>query len=257
MIWFKRGYGWRPDLPDFRDHKYLSVSEPTKLPPMVDLRTSPHLGPVFDQLSINSCTANALVSAFDFADKVKTGANCGNVTFSRLFIYYNERLIEGKPIVDNGAYIRDGIKSIARYGVCYEGNNGNKWPYETTLVNRKPLNACYADAKYRKAIEYCRLSGLADMREFIANGYPVVFGFTVYDYFESDEMASKGVLHMPKASERAVGGHAVLAIGYNDQAHEILVQNSWGILWGMRGYFTMPYEYITNRDLSDDFWGIK
>ena len=95
------------------------------------------------------------------------------------------------------------------------------------------------------------------MRTCLAAGYPFVFGFTVYESFESQEVANTGIVKMPKRGEQALGGHAVLAVGYNDAKQTFLVRNSWGEDWGMSGYFTLPYKYLSNRNLSDDFWTIR
>jgi C1A family cysteine protease len=84
-----------------------------------------------------------------------------------------------------------------------------------------------------------------------------VFGFSVYESFESATVAKSGVLNMPKPGERQVGGHAVCAVGYDDAAKRVLVRNSWGPAWGKKGYFTMPYDYVANRNLSDDFWTVR
>ena len=95
------------------------------------------------------------------------------------------------------------------------------------------------------------------MKACLASGYPFVFGFTVYESFESPQVAKTGVAALPGPSEAVVGGHAVLAVGYDDAQHSFLVRNSWGDGWGMKGYFTMPYAYLTQSDLSSDFWTIR
>ena len=62
---------------------------------------------------------------------------------------------------------------------------------------------------------------------------------------------------MPGPSERSLGGHAVVAAGYDDALQTFLVRNSWGPGWGLGGYFKIPYAYLENRNLSDDFWTIR
>jgi C1A family cysteine protease len=91
----------------------------------------------------------------------------------------------------------------------------------------------------------------------LAEGHPVVFGFSVYDSFESDQVAKDGVVPMPQKGEELLGGHAVLAVGYDDGSKMFIVRNSWGPKWGREGYCMMPYEYLTNTDLADDFWVIQ
>jgi C1A family cysteine protease len=241
--------GWIPDLPDHRDFLFAAIRQaPAKLPKAVDL--SPVMSPVEDQGQLGSCTANALAGALEFLE-LKAGRPL--VDFSRLFIYYNERALEHSIGVDAGAMLRDGIKVLATQGACAE----KKWPYDIAKFTKKPSAACYRDASRHTTKTYHRLVSLGEMRACLAEGYPFVFGFSVYEGFESARVAKTGVLELPKASERQLGGHAVCAVGYDDKAKRIIVRNSWGTGWGMEGYFTMPYDYVSNRDLSDDFWTLR
>ena len=95
------------------------------------------------------------------------------------------------------------------------------------------------------------------MRECLAEGYPFVFGFSVYEAFESEEVAKTGRLNLPQRGEKQLGGHAVMAVGYDDGEQRALIRNSWGTDWGMKGYFTIPYDYISNDNLADDFWTLR
>ena len=245
----KFSYGWKPDLPDHRDVLYGAVRPvPAKLPEKVDLR--PLCSAVEDQGNLNSCSGNALAGALEFLEN-KDKLRCVNL--SRLFIYYNERAMEHSVQSDDGAYIRDGIKTLVKQGVCHE----SKWPYKESQLKAKPDAACYQQALQHQVTKYARLHTVDEMRACLADGYPFVFGFTVYENFESDDMAKTGVLTMPAPKERSTGGHAVLAVGYDDAQKRVTVRNSWGPKWGMNGYFTMPYEYLASRDLSDDFWTIR
>jgi C1A family cysteine protease len=242
-------YGWKPDLPDARDYPYKAV-RPTaaKLPTKVDLR--PSASPIEDQGSLGSCTANALAGAMEFL-MVKGGQPYTDL--SRLFVYYYERQMEGTVAYDSGAQLRTGIKVLAKQGACAE----SLWPYRTGKFQDKPPAACSKDAADRQITGYFRLSTLSDMRTCLADGYPFVFGFTVYDAFESAQVAKSGVLNLPKKGEAVVGGHAVLAVGYDDAKKRLLVRNSWGTGWGQKGHFTMPYAYASNTNLADDFWTIR
>ncbi len=242
-------YGWLPDIPDYRDHLYGAVRKiPAKLPVKVDLR--PWCSPVEDQQDLGSCTANALAGALEFLMRKD------NVTFadmSRLFIYYNERVIEHTVKTDAGAMIRDGIKTLAKQGACTEKN----WPYDIARFAAKPPKACYTEALDYQILSYARINTLDEMRACLAAGYPFVFGFSVYEGFESQQVARTGVVDMPGPGERMLGGHAVVAVGYDDAARRVIVRNSWGTGWGKKGYFTMPYDYVADRNLSDDFWTIR
>jgi C1A family cysteine protease len=245
----KAAYGWLPDLPDNRDHMYGAVRKiPAKLPAQIDLR--PGCSTVEDQGDLGSCTANALAGALEFLmrkDKARF------FDMSRLFIYYNERVVENSVRTDSGAMIRDGIKTLVKQGACTEKN----WPYNIAKFAAKPPKACYTEALNYQILSYARINTLDEMRACLADGFPVVFGFSVYDGFESQQVAKTGVVNLPQKGEKMLGGHAVLAVGYDDTAKRLIVRNSWGPAWGMKGYFTMPYGYVTDRNLSDDFWTIR
>ena len=241
--------GWIPDFPDQRDFLYAALRPSgVRLPKTVDLRSG--MSPVEDQGQLGSCTGNALAGALEFLE-LKNGQPL--VDLSRLFIYYNERTIEHTVSSDSGAMLRDGIKTLVTQGVCPE----KKWPYVMSAFAKKPAAACYAAAKKHTIQTYHRIVSLGEMRACLAEGYPFVFGFSVYESFESAAVAKTGVVKMPKSGERQLGGHAVCAVGYADKDKRVLVRNSWGPAWGQKGYFTMPYDYVASRDLSDDFWTIR
>ena len=243
-------YGWLPDLPDHRDLYYSAVAPRLVSPPAkVDLRSK--CSPVEDQGQLGSCTANALVGALEFLE-IKDGAPFANL--SRLFVYYNERMIEGTVNQDSGAFIRDGIKSLAKLGVCTEA----EWPYKINKFTKKPTTACYRSAKKHRILSYHRISTVDEMRSCLAEGFPFVFGFTVYEAFESAAVAKSGVLNMPGPKEKVMGGHAVMGVGYDNAAGRFIIRNSWGTDWGQKGYFTMPYDYLSpDKNLADDFWTVR
>lgn len=244
-------YGWLPDLPDHRDHLYAApVANLRALPAKSDLR--PQCPAVYDQGQLGSCTANAIAGAVEF-DLMKEHAKEIFVP-SRLFIYYNERVMEGTVNSDSGAMIRDGIKSVAKQGDAPETD----WPYDIAKFADKPPKPVYTEAKQHRAVQYQRLvQDLNQMKGCLASKFPFVFGFTVYQSFESPEVAKTGQVPMPMSNEPELGGHAVLAVGYDDAEQRFIVRNSWGAKWGMAGYFTMPYAYLTQSSLSDDFWTIR
>jgi C1A family cysteine protease len=243
-------YGWVPDLPDQRDHTYAVAARLVQsLPESVDLRDQ--CPDVYDQGELGSCTGNAIAAALEF-DRLKQ--NLDDFTPSRLFIYYNERVLEGTVDSDSGAQIRDGIKSVAQQGDCPE----SEWPYDISKFADAPPQSCYDDAMQYKAVQYQSVSqNLADMQGCLASGYPFVYGFTVYESFESDAVAQTGDMPMPKSDEQVIGGHAVLAVGYDNQDRVFIVRNSWGEGWGDAGYFYMPYAYLLDDNLADDLWTIR
>jgi len=243
-------YGWVPDLPDQRDHLYAAPVEMLAvLPARVDLR--PKCPAVYDQGQLGSCTANATAAAIEF-DRMKQ--QLPDFTPSRLFIYYNERVIEHTVGFDSGAQIRDGIKSVARQGDCPE----TEWPYVIARFKTKPPVGCYAAALKYRVVLYQRLTPLLNqLKGCLVSGYPFVFGFTVYESFESAGVARTGHASLPGAGERAIGGHAVMGVGYDDDKQWFLIRNSWGARWGMKGYFTLPYAYVTDENLATDFWTIR
>lgn len=242
-------YGWRPDLPDHRDYKFSSTLTTINLPDKIDLRTNFNIE-VYDQGNLGSCTANAIASLYRYtliANKKK------DLDPSRLFIYYNERLMEGTVKEDSGAYIRDGIKSVNKQGVCSE----KKWPYIVSKFKNKPTQASYTEAIKHTAINYARVTQtLNELKLALYNNHPVVFGFSVYESFESDIVARTGIVPMPSKNDSLLGGHAVLLMGYDNLHNGFIVRNSWGSSWGQNGYFILPYEYVTSNNLADDFWTI-
>jgi C1A family cysteine protease len=252
-------FGWVKDTPDPRDLLFSAspVLAAKPLPKSADLR--PGCPPVYDQGQVGSCTANSIAGAFEFTQKKQMLAD---FMPSRLFIYYNERLMEHTTDQDAGAQIRDGIKSVVKQGVPPE----SEWPYseDMSIVTKKPNAQAYNDALQHKVVSYHRISARTSdamlnlMKSCLADGYPFCFGFTVYSAFEGAEVANTGILKMPNLKkEDIVGGHAVLAVGYDDKKKSMLVRNSWGNKWGQKGYFWMPYAYISSKELSSDFWTVR
>jgi C1A family cysteine protease len=244
-------YGWSRDLPDARDVLYAAplMSMPKGVPTAVDLR--PKCPPIYDQGQLGSCTGNGIAAAIQF-DQMKMGKK--SFIPSRLFIYYNERVMENTVAQDAGAQIRDGIKSVATIGAPPETD----WPYDITKFSTQPPPNAYADAKQDLVSAYARVAQiLPQMQGCLAAGFPFVLGFTVYESFESAAVAKSGIVPMPKASETVVGGHCVVAVGYNDKTRTFIIRNSWGTSWGMRGYCTMPYEYLLDSHRASDFWTIR
>lgn len=241
--------GWRPDTPDHRDLRYKAphVVGGPPLPPRTDLRGS--LPPVYDQYSLGSCTAHAAAGLAQFLQK-----KLAKKVYlpSRLFIYWNARLYLGETDVDNGATLRDTMKVISQAGLPSE----SLWWYNVGKFAIKPNRQVYADGARRKVGNYLRLdnSNLDELRHCLADGFPFMFGVSVYESFMGQQPASSGVIPMPGLNESLIGGHALLAVGYDDDKGVFLFRNSWGPYWGDAGYGTIPYAYLTNFYLADDFW---
>jgi len=245
----KRKLGWKPQFPDYRDLKLtLKADDVTSLPSKVDLR---NLCPaVYDQGDLGSCTANSIAGAYEF-EKMKQKQPY--FIPSRLFIYYNERVLEGTVKTDSGAQLRDGIKTVVKQGVCPE----TEWPY-TKNFKSKPSSKCYKDAKKNEVTQYLAVTQTANqLKGCLALGYPYVFGFTVYSSFMTEQVAQTGIMPMPSADDSVEGGHAVMAVGYDDSKQVYIIRNSWGDGWGDKGYFYMPYAYMQNTNLCSDFWTIR
>jgi C1A family cysteine protease len=239
-------YHWKADKVDTRDYLYTPLS--LSVANSVDLR--PYCSLIEDQRNLGSCTGQAIAGAIELLDK-RAGRT---LDVSRLFIYYYERLLEGTVNYDNGAYIRDGIKACYTYGAPLE----SLWPYIISKFRTKPTPAAIADAAKRKVKLYQRITDFAGCIDALNNGYPVIVGFNVYSSFQSTTVSRTGMMPYPNTrTERLLGGHAVLLVGYNNSTQRFIVRNSWGPNWGDRGYFYMPFQVIQNKNMSSDFWIIK
>lgn len=254
-------FGWKPDLPDKRDKEKPTQFLAFHLPPMHD--NLPQLGGfVYDQGNLGSCTGNGIAASMMLENIQAFGVYS---PFSRLFIYYNEREREHTIPFDAGASIRDGIKSVAKQGVCYE----ETWPYLTSRFADRPTPEAYQEALKHQAITYETIKYPAKrsptdvpfmtrLKSAIYEGSFVVFGFTCYESFMTAEVAKTGIMPMPRSKiDRPVGGHCVVMTGYNDATNYATCLNSWGKEWGKDGAFDMPYEFIRDPGYCSDFWVIK
>jgi C1A family cysteine protease len=242
-----RIYGYIKDEEDPRDLLFKPKVTHIEVPLDLDLRNIQ--SPVRDQDSIGCCTGFGITSTFDvsYFKKHKKFLNP-----SPLFVYYLERVLENSVNQDAGAQIRDGIKCLTKYGVCSE----KAWPYDVNKIFTKPVQAAYKEALGNKIISYERLTSLIQVKQAHAEKLSVVFGMTVFESFESDEVARTGKVPMPKSNEKILGGHCVHTSGHFGSRHTELCKNSWSKKWGMGGYFELPDEYFTSG-LVDDMWIIK
>lgn len=249
-------FGWKPSPPDFRDLHYTASKFITaKLPSSVNLLkpTMPApMEPAMNQEQLGSCgpfsaSAHLIYDQFHYLNAA--------IMPSQLFIYYNARSIMGTVSQDSGVDNRSLMKSLAQFGWC----DYDLWDYSgyQDKFKQKPPENCYAQAANRKIDQYLSVPQTLDqMKGCIAEGFPFIFGFTVYDSFMSDAVARTGVVPMPLRNERVRGGHDVMFYGYNDQTQRFLFRNSWNG-WGNQGGGEMPYAYAQNPNLSNDFWTIR
>lgn len=302
---FKRGMGWLPDRPDFRDYheatpeirgildseerlkseikkgayriesydiptldKLPTLSRRTSadsLPASVDLRD--YCSPVEDQGQLGSCTAHAGVGLIEYYERRAFGRH---LDASRLFLYKVTRNLM-KLRGDTGAYLRTTMGAMVLFGVPPE----SYWPYtdDPAAFDREPSAFCYAFAQNYQTIKYFRHDPagskpedvLHSLKTYLAKGFPFIFGFSVYNSIEQAE--TDGRIPFPSPRERLEGGHAIMAVGYDDKMEitnkfskqkttgALLIRNSWGTSWGERGYGWLPYDYVL-RGLAEDFWSI-
>lgn len=286
----KLGMGWLPDYPDYRDNttesaevspklrqkgqkdsvkamlKKVGVAEPVKvgLPLSVDLRT--WCSPIENQLSIGSCTAHAGVGIVEYFERRSFGKH---IDASRLFLYKVTRnLLHWTG--DTGAFLRSTMGALVLFGVPPE----EYWRYVIADFDKEPSAFCYAFAQNYQAITYYRLdpfgTSKADLlnriKTNLAAGLPSMFGFTVYSSIS--QAATTGKIPYPTPGEKILGGHAIVAVGYDDNMKikntnvgamettgALLIRNSWGTGWGSSGYGWLPYEYVL-RGLAVDWWSL-
>lgn len=252
-------FGWRPDLPDPRDFGFQDAKRATSLPLIHDLWLEGPMPSMYDQLQLGACTGNGWARVMD---KLALEQGEPEDTPSRMFIYQNELIYDGVFGQDVGAQIRDGARVVANLGVPSE----TIWPYDLKNFTIKPPQEAYDSAKKHEALQYQRInlfSSGAPMRSALVQGYPIVFGFPVPDYFEGAWSPGSEVLQIPGRSVQWIGGHCVVVTGYDfsKSVHPdpyFICDNSWGPDWGMKGRFMMDYKWFTpNGSLASDLWIVK
>ena len=280
------GMGWIPDFPDFRDYTERTVEvrdilEPTGIPlagaggakpkkklsspGKADLRN--WASPVEDQGVLGSCTAHAGAGIIEYYERKSFGRH---IEASRLFLYKVTRNLM-KMQGDTGAYLRSTMGAMLLFGVPPE----DYWPYTDSKdeFDKEPPAFCYAFAQSYQTLKYYRHDPpgsprndvLTRLKTYLAGGHPAMFGFTVYKSIR--EAGETGHIPVPSANEGIEGGHAVVAMGYDDSflirndfngretEGALLVRNSWGESWGEEGYGWLPYEYVL-KGLAEDFWSV-
>ncbi|NEW05125.1 C1 family peptidase [Paenibacillus sp. SYP-B3998] len=248
-----RTYNVKRDKRDFRDYFYRSVNyiREQQLPRKVDLRSQ--LSPIVNQGQLGSCTSNAIVSGL--REYWLRKERNSSMRLSRLFHYWHERKLEGTVNRDSGATVRDGMKVLQKIGVCSEED----WPYRTARYKVKPDQVAESTAGTFRIAAYHRIYDLAGIKAALADGHPVVFGIWLYESFEGAVATRTGRIPYPnRKKEQLLGGHALLAVGYQDGKQKgqgvIIVRNSWGKDWGDKGYGYIPYSFFKNSLLTFDYW---
>jgi C1A family cysteine protease len=237
-----RKYGCRVDFPKKDDIAYRPkiARMEAQIPSMINLVDK--FPACWDQGDLGSCTGHGTVGAMVYLHP--------DQMFSRLDAYYNGRVIEGDVDQDNGAQISDVISGLTNTGVIPEID----WPYNPATFATPPK--ALETYPIVKAVQASRVADLEDLKSALAEGFPVVIGFSVYSNFESQEMNESGILTMPGPSDELLGGHCVLVIGYDETTQQCFVRNSWGTGWGpFNGNFYMPYRYFNT--LVSDMWVIQ
>jgi C1A family cysteine protease len=252
--------GWIRDLPDRRDWDAgpllkldrLEDKKRPELPPRKDARE--HCSPIEDQKDIGSCTAQSIVGMAEYMERRLYG---NHVNGSRLFLYKMARELDGYK-GDVGAQLRTAMKAFKIFGTPPE----RYWPYITSKYDHMPTPFVFALGQAFQALEYARIDVEGRSREDVLHmikqllflDHPVVFGFLVFTYGNNF-----GEFRLPKIGESPSGGHAVMAVGYDDDREiegskgALMLRNSWGIDWGENGYGWLPYDYILHF-MSNDFW---
>ena len=247
----KRHLGTGRDSVSPLDWKYRPhPSVVRRLPAVVDLRR--HCPPVYDQLHLNSCSANAIAAALRY-DEIREGRP-QVPSPSRLFIYYNERVLAGCVGTNSAVSLRDGYRTVARVGACPEP----MWPYVIRRFRRPPTPRCFDAAHHRRALAYYRIRrAIVDLRACLAQRFPFVLAMAVHESMMSRAVKRTGTVPVPTRHDKLRGGHAVLAVGYDHPKRLLIFRNSWGAGWGDGGYGYLPYGFLTDSSLTWDFWTMR
>ncbi len=249
MIDLQKRLGWKRGLPEPKLYSYVPPCGAIALPQEADLESQ--CPGVYDQEDLGSCTAQAAAGLAQFTMK-KTGRKW--FVPSRLAIYYWTRELEGTVTEDAGASLQDTMKVLINRGTPHE----SIWWYNSKKFAVKPNKKVEADGLRHLVMQRIAVpQDIVHMQSCLAEGFPFIFGFTVYQSFLSNAVAKSGICPMPRVGEQIVGGHAVCVVGFSNQKQMVKVRNSWSKDWGQKGYFWMPYNYILDRNLCDDFWTMR
>lgn len=260
--------GYVKDVPDSRDYIYepMPLKQVVKprfrqnpqprfrpVAPPVKSSLQSTLAPVLDQGNLGSCVSNAVSNTMKCID-IKNNRSNRVGLYSRLFNYYNTRILENSVFNDDGCQIRNAVKVINKIGSTDE----IIWPYTISKFRDKPTQTAYSDAVTKKITKYRRVNQTrTDIKSCINSGYPVIIGFLCFSSMFTLNAFNTGNIPMPKRGEQIYGGHCVIIVGYNDATQTYDFQNSWGTSWGNQGFGTIPYAFIENPNYATDFWMVE
>ncbi len=230
----------------------VKLNAPTNmvtLPLSIDMRDVVKV-PIYDQGATGSCSANAICASYNLLNILQKGSM---IDLSRLFIYYNSRVMDNTQNIDAGAHLYHAFNSMQINGCCLE----SMWPFYSNLLTLQPPISCYQAALcHCTAQQDTQLDPnnlLSSIKLAIFNNLLPVIGILVYSSFESEEVAKTGMIPMPQVnSEQLLGGHALVVVGYDDNRSLVIVQNSWGSSWGDSGFGYLPYAFVSNPYLTSD-----
>ena len=226
---------------------YSSRIKEVQLDESVDLREWD--SPIEDQGSLGSCVANAVTNAYELMVKYQYPNKF--VELSRLFVYYNSRVISNNISEDSGAYIKDALAGVKKYGICSE----ELWPYLYDKFDDQPTPDCYQDASKRKITEYSFLTTINEMLAKLMIKHPVLIGMNIYEEFLVVDKDNP-VLSMPTSISYPLGGHAVTALGYDLTKQLVLIKNSFGNEWGDNGYGWISFDYLNQESFEKWYFEI-
>ena len=224
--------------------KDFTVSSVSSTPTTVDLRNK--ISIMYDQGPLGSSVANALCYAYIYDNS--------EYKPSRLFLYYNEHYLDRGDNKNTESTLSHAVNALEKYGMCSE----TIWPYNVSKFAVKPLEEAYIEGLKDEVITANRvLQTMSSLKGCLTSGFPFVVGIEIYSSFESNMVTKTGYVPLPNINhEELLGGHAVICIGFNDSKGVWIMKNSWGALWGDKGYFYLPYSYLTNPQLCGDAWKI-
>tara|TARA_B110000208_G_C11799546_1_gene441260 strand:- start:2051 stop:2863 length:813 start_codon:yes stop_codon:yes gene_type:complete len=243
-------YGWIPDHPNYNDNTYDAPIKNLLINRKIDLRLN--CPGICNRKNIGSSVAHAICYVYEY-NIIKHDMN--NIFIpSKLFLYFNQRLLKHTQEFDCGSSIRDGLSILDKIGICSEV----VYPYDISLIYDKPSDEIYEEASHNKGIEYYKIKPIiTNIKTLLQDSIPIIFGFGIYSSFENQVSDNGFTIKIPQENEKFIGGSCGVCVGFNDEKQAFIIMNSKGVEWGDKGYFYMPYLYLTNNNLCSNFWIIK